>query len=439
MANPGILIAAGIAILAGMAAPGRPHAGFHVIGMAMPAVAPADATPAGADRQDDPASAEALGRTPADHARAKRYARTGWALAFLVPLWAMASLALICFTGMAAALERFLEARLDRRLARDVVFVVALVTGIAVLNFPVQALAFWREAAFGFSNQTIAAWFTDLIKGLVVTWIISVIFLVPVWWVIRARPRTWWIYGAAIGVAGTVLLVAVAPVFIAPIFNTFTPLDDAALRDRILEMARGNGIPADEVFKVDASRRSSHDNAYVAGLLGTQRIVLYDTLLGAYTPEEIEFVMAHEMGHYLLDHVWKGVAFASILIVAGFFLLNRILHRVITARASRLGYASVASIAALPLFLLLFQGFLFLAQPISSAVSRRFEAQADRFALETVRVRPGGADAAVSAFQRMAARNLSDPDPPAWIEWSLYSHPSIGKRIRAAARVAGDR
>ena len=238
------------------------------------------------------------------------------------------------------------------------------------------------------------------------------------------------------GVTGSIVLIMVAPVFIAPLFNTFTPLADGALKERILTLAHDNGIPAGEVYTVDASRQSSHDNAYVAGLLGTQRIVLYDTLLAAYPPEEIEFVMGHEMGHYVLNHVWKGTAFAAIIIVTAFFVLDRILGRTVTALAPKLGYASLSSIAAVPLFLLFVAALLFLIQPVASGVSRHFERQADAFALKSLDARGVDRAVGVRSFQRMAGRNLSDPDPPAWIEWWLYSHPSIGRRIRACAEPA---
>jgi STE24 endopeptidase len=392
------------------------------------------------DRDDpavDPASPEALGWTPEQHRTARLYARTGWTLAILDPLWTMAALALLVFTGFAARAAAFTASRLRSRLAADVSFIVILVTALAVLGFPIEALRFWRESAFGFANQGVGPWFLDLCKGLVVAWVIAAMFLTGVWACIRRWPRSWWVLGSALGVAGSILMIMVAPVFIAPLFNTFAPLADDGLRERILALAHDNGIPADEVYTVDASRQSSHDNAYVAGLLGTQRIVLYDTLLAAYAPEEIEFVMGHEMGHYILNHVWKGTAFAALVIVAGFFLLHRTLGRTVTALAPRLGYATLSSIAAVPLFLLFVAAFLFLIQPLSSGVSRHFERQADAFALRTLDERGIPRAVGMRSFQKMAARNLSDPDPPAWIEWWLYSHPAIGKRIRACAAAAG--
>jgi len=257
---------------------------------------------------------------------------------------------------------------------------------------------------------------------------VAALFVAPLYAVIRGFPRSWWILGAALGSAFAVFLAVVEPVFIAPLFNKFTPLADAELRGTILDMAHRNSIPADEVFQMDASTRSAHDNAYVAGLLGTQRIVLYDTLLASYTRDEVAFVMGHEMGHYVMNHIWKGLSLAFLMIVAGFFIVDRALRWACGAGASRTGFTAAGDLATLPFMLLVLMAFLFVTSPVQSAYSRRLESQADQFGFRAV----DRHEAAPLAFRRMAARNLSDPDPPALVEWFLYSHPAMGKRIRAA-------
>jgi len=381
----------------------------------------------------DLTSPEALGWTTDQYRMARRYSRELWAMAFVDPIVGMASLCLLVFTGAAGWLERKLMSRLSSRLAVDAMFLAAMVLALAAMNFPLEVYRFVREHRYGFATQGFAGWMTDEIKGLLLACIIAMLFLIPVWAAVRRWPRTWWVAGSAIGVVLSVITIAVAPVFIAPLFNTFTPLRDEALKERILDLAHREGIPADNVYEVDASRQSRHDNAYVAGLLGTQRIVLYDTLISAYTPDEVAFVMGHEMGHYVLNHVWKGVALSAAVVILGFFLMHRFLGRTIRALSARLGYDTPASIAAVPLALLLLSAYMFVLQPVSSGVSRYFEHEADVFALATTGDSPEARNVAVSAFQTMAARNLSDPDPPAFIEWWLYSHPSIGSRIRFAA------
>jgi len=381
----------------------------------------------------DLTSPQALGWTTEQADTAHRYSRGSWALGFIDPILGMVSLALLALTGFAGALARTIRARLKARLAADAVFIVAMVLCLSALGFPLELYRFYREHYYGFATQDFAGWFGDEMKGLIVACIITPLFLLPIWAAIRKWPRSWWMIGSAIGMALAVLVMVVAPVFIAPLFNTFTPLKDASLKARILALAHRQGIPADDVYEVDASRQSRHDNAYVVGLLGTQRIVLYDTLLSAYTPDEIEFVMGHEMGHYVLNHVWKGLAFGAALIVVGFFLLSRILDRLIQRRAGRLGYDALGSIAAVPLALLFLSAYLFVIQPVVSAFSRHLEHQADVFALQLNGPTPEARGIAVASFQKMAARNLSDPNPPAAIEWWLYSHPSVGNRIRFCA------
>jgi len=381
----------------------------------------------------DLTSPEALGWTDEQAETAKRYSRQGWALWFLAAFIGMAAPALVAFSGFAGAMERWIRARLSSALAVDSVMIVAVVTCLAALNFPVEILAYVRERAYGFANLGPLDWMLDEIKGLVVVWVLALIALLPFWRAIRRWPRHWWILGSGIGVAMSILIIAVAPVFIAPLFNTFTPLSDEAVENRILALASREGIAVDRVYEVDASRQSRHDNAYVVGLFGTKRIVLYDTLLAAYTPDEIEFVMGHEMGHYVLNHIWKGVAFSSLAIIVGLFLIHRGMERTIRRRKDTLGYDSAGSIAALPLLLLFLSLYMFVLQPVSSGLSRHFEHQADVFALDIVGHAPEGRDVAVSAFQKMAARNLSNPNPPALIETWLYSHPAIGKRIRFCA------
>jgi STE24 endopeptidase len=285
-----------------------------------------------------------------------------------------------------------------------------------------------REHSYGFSTQNSLSWLLDRVKGLGVTTVAMSLFVLPLYAVIRRFPRAWWVLGSTLACLFATFLAAVAPLLIAPLFNEFTPLEDRELRATILDLAARNGIHAEEVFQVDASSRSAHDNAYVAGLLGTERIVLYDTLLGNYESEEVAFVMGHEMGHYVLGHLWKGLALGWALIVGAFYVVQRSFRWVLERYPAQTGLSSPGDLATLPLMMLIVSAVLFVTLPIQNAYSRSIEMEADRFALGTVE----HPEAGPGAFRKMAARNLADPDPPAFIEWFLYTHPSIGKRIHAA-------
>jgi len=274
-------------------------------------------------------------------------------------------------------------------------------------------------------------WLGDRGKGLLVAIVLQAIFAVILYAAIRRLGRHWWMAGSFLAVLFAVLVIAVAPVFIAPLFNTFAPLKDSRLRAEILEMARRERIPADEVYEVDASRQSTHNNAYVAGLLGTERIVLYDTTLKTFAPREIEFVMGHEMGHYVLHHIWKTVGFLALLIVAGFYLVDRIALRVIARRPS-LGITALADPSSLPLISLVLSVYLFVVGPAIATFSRMQEHQADLFGLEATH----DPVAAASSFLKFGRLDLDEYNVHPFIEALLYSHPSLSRRIGTAREYA---
>jgi Zn-dependent protease with chaperone function len=366
---------------------------------------------------------------PAFLARARAYTRGNYVLFLLDNALTVAFLALITFTGLSSRAWAWIKERTGEGARGTILYIALFVVAASIVSLPLDYYdGFVREHAYGFSTQSPHGWFADRIKTLLLTIAIAALFLVPLYAFIRAFRRSWWMMGAALASAFAIFLTAIAPVFIDPIFNKFTPLPDQDLKRTILDMAHRNGIAADDVFEMDASTRSVHDNAYVTGVLGTERIVLYDVLLQSYTPDEVAYVMGHEMGHYVLHHLWKGLALAVALIVSGFYFVDRSMRYAVARWSARTGLTTVGEIATLPLLLLIVTAFMFVTLPIQSAYSRHLESAADQFGLRTV----AHPEAAPDSFRKMAARNLSDPDPPALIEWFLYSHPSIGKRIRSA-------
>ncbi len=381
----------------------------------------------------DPASPQALGWTPEQHASALRYARERWTLWFVRALGGMAALAALTLTGVAGRLERALSPRCREGWRRDLLVAAFVVAILQALELPLDLVAYRRELAYGFATQSLGSWLGDRARQAGVESALALAGIVPLWALMRRMRRWWWAAGAAGAIVLLIVVATILPVFIAPLFNSFRPLPDGPLRETIVGTAREHGIEGAEVLEVDASRQSRHDNAYVSGLLGTQRIVLYDTLIQSYTTDEIAFVLAHEIGHYTRHHIGKGIAASSVAIVAGFWLLSRLLGPAVRVAGARARIGSPRSIAALPLVLLLGSAYGFVLQPVGSAVSRHLEHEADLYALRSFSDRPGWRAVAVSSFQKMAARNLTDPDPPEWIEWFLFSHPSAGRRIRLCA------
>jgi STE24 endopeptidase len=325
------------------------------------------------------------------------------------------------FGRLADALERLPGGHL----ARAALLAVALVALSSIATLP---LAFVRgyviEHAWGLSTQGLAGWSTDRLRSLAVGAVVSAVAAVAFFAVVRWQPRTWWLWGWGAFTLLTAVFVFLWPVVVAPLFNRFTPLDDASLGEDIRALGRRAGVPVDDVLVADASRRTTAENAYVAGLGGTKRIVLYDTLLEAGAERETLYVVGHELGHEAESHVLKGVALSSAGLLVGFALLAWL------ARSDRvlieMGARGIGDVRALPALLLFTTVAGLLMLPAESAISRAFERRADALAVALT----GDRDAAVRVLRRLGLSNIADLAPPPLAVALLYSHPPIPERIR---------
>jgi STE24 endopeptidase len=286
------------------------------------------------------------------------------------------------------------------------------------------------QKAWHLSNQDALAWLLDEAKGLGLSIGFAAIAAVAFFAVVRWQPRWWWVWGAASFTALTATLVFLFPVLIAPLFNRFTPLADRDLAARIESLAESAGVNINRVLVADASKRSTAENAYVAGLGATKQVVLYDTLIEGNEEPETLFVVAHELGHESERHVLKGLGVSAVGLFVGFAVLAWLAGRGPFLRWA--GAASVADLRILPALLLFAVAAGLVAQPIQNAISRRFEARADAIAFRLT----GDPEPAIKAFRSLAISNISDLRPPAVVEWMFYSHPPIADRIEAA-RAAG--
>ncbi len=221
-------------------------------------------------------------------------------------------------------------------------------------------------------------------------------------------------------------MIVIVPVLVAPLFNKFEPLKDRELKTEILDLAGQAGIHGASVFQVDASKQSKKLNAYVTGLLNTKRIVLYDTIIKAFSRHELLFVMAHEMGHYVMHHVWIMVAMVILFLLLASWMISRILPAIIARYRQRLGFDDLRSYASLPLIMLAISIIGFFVQPVTNGVARHFEQQSDKYAIKMTGY---DREAAKVAFEKLSAYNLSDPDPNSFVEFWFYDHPALRKRI----------
>jgi Zn-dependent protease with chaperone function len=357
---------------------------------------------------------------------AMRYYRSGNLLWLVDVAWALIVPALFLFTGLSARIRDW-----ARAVGRKWFFVIAVYAAIfLVLKFVVDLPlgyyeGFVREHAYGLSNQTLGKWFSDAVKGLAVLAIMAALFLWIPYGLIKRSPRRWWLYTGLATVPFLFFLLMVSPVWIDPLFNDFGPMQDRALEAKILALAERAGIEADRVYEVNKSVDTEAVNAYVSGFLGTQRIVLWDTIIRKLNERELLFVLGHEMGHYVLKHAIKGVLFFSLLILAGLYGIHRVAGRVIGRFAGRFRFDRLADIASLPLLILLFNLFGVLGRPVAFAYTRYMEHEADRFGLEITRDNY----AAATAFVKLQAENLANPRPgPLYRLWRA-THPPLADRI----------
>lgn len=334
-------------------------------------------------------------------------------------------LLLFLFTGLSSRLRNW--AKVARREFFILwLFLILFLTFDYLLNFPFHVYrSFVVEGEYGFMNQTFWEWLGEDLLGLAVTMVVAVVPLWLLYFTIR-RFKRWWLAFSIVSIPLLLFLIVLAPVVIDPIFNDYTPLKDKKLESGILELASRAGIDGSYVFQVNASKQSNKINAYVTGLFGTKRIVLYDTLIKNFSYEEIRFVMGHEMGHYVLNHIWWFFIVAVLYVGLALWVTSRFIDRVIARFASRFGFSRLSDIASLPLLLIFFSLISFFASPILNGISRYNEHQSDIFGMDVTGV--SGETAAVS-FDKLSVFNLSDPDPHPLIEFWFYSHPSLKKRI----------
>ncbi|HET6836676.1 MAG TPA: M48 family metallopeptidase, partial [Gemmatimonadales bacterium] len=338
----------------------------------------------------------ALVTVPEPTLRALQYYRSGnvlWGagtvLGFLLP-------ALLLWTGWSARL-RTLALRIGRRWLPSLMIYALLLTAVmALLGLPFSFYAgFVRQHAYGLSSQTLEKWAADWVKGVVVSGIgLALVLWIP-YLLLRKSPRRWWLYAGLATIPVTTLVLVVSPILIDPLFNDFGPLRDRSLERRILALAHRAGIPESRVFQVNKSVDTKRVNAYVTGLGETKRIVLWDTLLDKLEPDQIAFVVAHEMGHFVLRHVLSQIALATALALTSLYLIHQVAGRLIRRFGHRFGLTQLSDPASLPLLLLLGTAVSFVTTPLMLAFSRHQEHEADRFALELTRDNRAGATAFV--------------------------------------------
>jgi STE24 endopeptidase len=384
---------------------------------------------------DNPASFDPAAATqawldtvpPEQRAKSDAYFEGGYRL-ILWNFLLSAGISIFLLESRISARLRDLAERITRFKSLQVVlYVIPYGIIVAVLSFPLTVYqGFYREHKYGLATQTFRPWFLEQLQMAIIALIAASVTLVILYAVFRRAPRTWWIWGTIVAVCLSMFGSFISPVYVEPIFNTYKPLEDPLVRDPILAMARANRIPAQQVFVVDASRQTTRVSANVAGLFGTTRIALNDNLLKTCTLPEIREVMAHEMGHYILNHGGKLNTYIGIFYLVGFALASWLFNMVARKWGQRWSVRDVADVAGLPLLALIVGALFFVATPLINTVVRVTEREADAFGINTAREPDGMAKVALKLGQY---RKL-DPSPIE--EFIFYDHPSGRVRIRMA-------
>ncbi|MGA9630952.1 MAG: M48 family metallopeptidase [Candidatus Acidiferrales bacterium] len=375
---------------------------------------------------------------PALYEKAHHLGEIRFRLAIISFVYGLIVLWLILRLKLAPKYRDWAEKAASNRFLQALIFAPLLILTMDVLGLPADIYENWLDRASGLSVQGWGSWAWDWTKSEFLSVLGGIIMVYLLYAVIRKSPRRWWFYFWLVSLPLGLLLVFAQPLVIDPLFHKFEPLEqkDPALVASLEKMVQRSGqdIPPERMFWMGASEKSTELNAYVTGFGASKRIVVWDTTIAKMNAPQIVFVAGHEMGHYVLHHIPKGIALGAIFFLIIFYLGYRSIRRwVLGQSGQKWGIRAVEDWASLPVLLLLLSIFSFVASPITSATSRYFEHQADQYGLEVTHgLTPNSGEVAAQSFQILGEVDLSDPKPNPLDVWLFYSHPTITERIRFA-------
>jgi STE24 endopeptidase len=366
---------------------------------------------------------------PAQRARSDAYFEGGYWLILWDFLLTIFIMGLLLRFRWSARMRSFAERITRFRPLQTALYWIQFVIVASLLNFPLTVYeGYFREHKYGLLNQTFGPWMRDQLVGLAVGVILGAILIVPLFGLVRRLGTSWWVWGATLALLFLALVSLIAPVYIAPLFNQYKKLEDPRVKDPILSMARANGIPATDVYEFDASKQSNRVSANVSGFGNTLRISLNDNLLNRCTLPEIETTMGHEMGHYVLNHAYKGLVMIGVVIVIGFAFLHGGTNYALARWGTQWDIRGITDVAVLPLALMVFSLYFFCMTPVTNTITRTMEYEADMYGLNAARQPDGEAnvDLMLGEYRKL--------DPGRLEEFIFFDHPSGRTRITAAMR-----
>jgi len=375
--------------------------------------------------------------SPEKYQKAIAYSRAGYRLYFLSVFWNLAIILFLLRSRFFATLRDFAESRSLNHPLQAAIFVPILLALLALLHLPIRV--YWHHLSLYYqqSIESWGPWLWDWTKAQLLEIGLALLVVTLLFALIRSRPRSWWLFAWLGAIPLSLFLGLIAPWYVDPLFNKFSPLQEKypQLVESIVTLtyAAGHPVPRSQMFLMEASAKTNAINAYVAGLGPSKRIVIWDTSIRKTKPEELLFIVGHEMGHYVLGHVVKGFAYFLALLFVALFLAYRLLQWTITRWGPTWGIRGQSDWAALGALLLLFNIMNFFGEPLGNAISRMQEHAADAYGLQLIQgLIPNANEVAAHSFQVLGEEDLDDPDPPRFIVLWLYSHPPLNDRLKFA-------
>ncbi len=365
--------------------------------------------------------------SPQARARSDAYFEGGYWLVLWDFMVALLVAWLLLGTRLSVRMRDWAQRWARWRALQSALYAMQYIVLTAILRLPWAAYeGYFREHQYGMSNQQLGGWFGDQLKALLLAIIFGTVAVVAIYAVIRRARQTWWLWGAMVLLALLVFQATLSPSYLEPVFNKFYPLPDSPLKQQILSLARANAIPAKQVYEFDASKQTTRVSAHVSGLFGSAQISLNDNLMHRASPEEIKAVLGHEMGHYVMNHIYQGIVYFGLIIVIGFAFLAWAQRGIQARFGPRWGLRDVSDEAGLPLLIALFSVYGFVLTPVQHSITRSMEAEADAFGLNAAREPDGFAQAALQLSEYRKMR----PGPIE--EFIFFDHPSGWNRIHRA-------
>lgn len=336
---------------------------------------------------------------------------------------------LMLLIGLSFMLEKWSASLSKWTILKNVIYLFLLSLLTYIVLFPLDYYRFSLSKKYGISNQNFSSWMKDGVIDFWVSFGMTVVIVSVLYWLIKKSTKRWWLYAWLLTIPFSIFIMFIQPVVIDPLYNDFYPLKNKELETKILSLAEQANIPTEHVYEVNMAEKTNALNAYVTGVGSNSRIVLWDTTLNRLSDNEILFIMAHEMGHYVEKHIYFGMLGYILMTLIGLWLTSRIMIWVIARHGNVLKIKKINDISSLPLFLLITSILLFASSPLSNYISRYQESRADQYAIELM----GDKEAAVKAFQQLTKSGLSEVNPPLLVKWFRYTHPPMLERIYKVA------